>query len=86
MYPPFIPVPFNHCTDLAPCLSDYGPLQVLTHRQLLREIWGIEDPHDNQYLRVYVRQLRKKIEPDPSRPTYILTEPGVGYRLNAALD
>lgn len=60
--------------------------KVLTHRQLLKEIWGIEDPHDNQYLRVYVRQLRKKIEPDPSRPHYILTEPGVGYRLSTSQD
>ncbi|MFH1150378.1 MAG: response regulator transcription factor [Actinomycetota bacterium] len=60
--------------------------KVLTHRQLLREIWGIEDPHDNQYLRVYIRQIRKKVEPDPSRPIYILTEPGVGYRLAAMMD
>lgn len=57
--------------------------KVLTHRQLLKEIWGIDDPRDNQYLRVYIRQLRKKIEPDPSRPGYILTEPGVGYRFSA---
>lgn len=60
--------------------------RVLTHKQLLREIWGIENPRDNQYLRVYIRQLRKKLEPDASRPTYILTEPGVGYRLVAMLD
>ncbi|ACL55804.1 response regulator [Methylobacterium nodulans] len=55
--------------------------KVLTHAFLLREIWGaVADP---QYLRVYVRQLRQKIEPDPERPRYILTETGVGYRLRA---
>jgi two-component system, OmpR family, KDP operon response regulator KdpE len=53
--------------------------KVLTHKFLLTEIW---DPTtDAQYLRVYVRQLRNKIEPDPARPQYILTETGVGYRL-----
>lgn len=55
--------------------------KVLTHKQVLREIWDIEDPKNNQYLRVYIRQLRRKIESDPSRPRYIITEPGVGYRL-----
>jgi two-component system KDP operon response regulator KdpE len=53
--------------------------KVLTHRHLMKEIWGGET--DPQYLRVYVRQLRQKIEPDPERPTHILTETGVGYRL-----
>jgi two-component system KDP operon response regulator KdpE len=56
--------------------------KVLTHKFLLNELWSI--PIDPQYLRVYVRQLRHKIEPDPSRPQYILTETGVGYRLKAA--
>ncbi|GJD53242.1 Transcriptional regulatory protein KdpE [Methylobacterium crusticola] len=55
--------------------------KVLTHAHLLREIWG--PSADTQYLRVYVRQLRQKIEPDPERPRYILTETGVGYRLRA---
>lgn len=55
--------------------------KVLTHTQLLRAVWG--DANDTQYLRVYVRQLRQKIEPDPQRPHYILTETGVGYRLRA---
>ena len=55
--------------------------KVLTHRFLLNELWST--PIDAQYLRVYVRQLRNKIEPDPARPQYILTETGVGYRLRA---
>lgn len=55
--------------------------KVLTHQHLLRKIWG--NTADPQYLRVYVRQLRQKIEPDPQRPYYILTETGVGYRLRA---
>jgi two-component system KDP operon response regulator KdpE len=53
----------------------------LTHRFLLTELWST--PMDAQYLRVYVRQLRNKIEPNPGRPQYILTETGVGYRLKA---
>jgi len=56
--------------------------KVLTHRHLMKEVWGGET--DVQYLRVYIRQLRQKIEADPERPTHILTEPGVGYRLTAA--
>ena len=55
--------------------------KVLTHRFLLKELWAT--PIDAQYLRVYVRQLRNKIEPDPARPQYILTETGIGYRLKA---
>jgi len=55
--------------------------KVLTHRFLLNELWAT--PIDAQYLRVYVRQLRHKIEPDPARPQYILTETGIGYRLRA---
>jgi two-component system, OmpR family, KDP operon response regulator KdpE len=55
--------------------------KVLTHRHLLREVWKDESGGDVQYLRVYVRQLRQKIEADPERPAHILTEPGVGYRL-----
>lgn len=57
--------------------------KVLTHGQLLREVWGIHSGGDPQYLRVYIRQLRLKLEADPERPRYILTEPGVGYRLQA---
>ena len=55
--------------------------KVLTHKFLLRELW--DDLTDAQYLRVYVRQIRQKIEPDPERPQYILTETGIGYRLRA---
>jgi two-component system KDP operon response regulator KdpE len=55
--------------------------KVLTHRYLLNELW--EPTTDPQYLRVYVRQLRQKIEGDPERPQYLLTETGVGYRLRA---
>jgi two-component system KDP operon response regulator KdpE len=54
--------------------------KVLTHRHLLREVWR-QETADPQYLRVYVRQLRQKLEAEPERPRLILTEPGVGYRL-----
>jgi two-component system KDP operon response regulator KdpE len=56
--------------------------KVITHRHLLRVAWGTETGIDVQYLRVYIRQLRQKIEPAPAQPRYILTEPGVGYRLS----
>ncbi len=55
--------------------------KVLTHKFLLNQLWAV--PIDAQYLRVYVRQLRNKIEPDPARPQYVLTETGIGYRLKA---
>ncbi len=55
--------------------------KVLTHRHLLRAVWGSELEADVQYLRVYIRQLRAKLEADPERPALIVTEPGVGYRL-----
>ncbi len=54
---------------------------VLTHQQILREIWGTSSGDEMQYLRVYVSQLRHKIEPDPSLPQLLITESGVGYRL-----
>jgi len=57
--------------------------KVLTHRQLLRDIWGPAHVEDSDYLRSYVRMLRSKIEDDPTQPKLVLTEPGVGYRLNA---
>jgi two-component system KDP operon response regulator KdpE len=56
--------------------------KVLTHRMILKEIWGGES--DVQYLRIYVRTLRQKLEADPEQPSLILTEQGVGYRLRAA--
>jgi len=55
--------------------------KLLTHQALLREVWGLAYQRESSYLHVYVSQLRRKIEPDPARPRYILTEPGAGYRL-----
>jgi two-component system KDP operon response regulator KdpE len=55
--------------------------KVLTHRHLLREVWGPSHVEQTQYLRVYMGQLRHKIEQEPARPRYLRTEPGVGYRL-----
>ncbi len=57
--------------------------KVLTHRQILREVWGREYESETHYLRVYFAQLRQKLEADPTRPTIILTEPGIGYRLRS---
>jgi two-component system KDP operon response regulator KdpE len=55
--------------------------RVLTHRYLLKEVWGPGSGDETHYLRVYMNQLRQKLEADAARPQYILTEPGVGYRL-----
>jgi two-component system KDP operon response regulator KdpE len=55
--------------------------KLLTHRAILREVWGRAYADESHYLHVYVSQLRRKLEPDPARPRYILTEPGAGYRL-----
>jgi two-component system KDP operon response regulator KdpE len=61
--------------------------KLLTHRMLLREVWGPAYGTESHYLHVYVSQLRRKIETDPTRPRYLLTEPGAGYRLvNPAAD
>jgi two-component system KDP operon response regulator KdpE len=57
--------------------------KVLTHTHILKDIWGPDCVFENHYLRVYMSQLRRKIEPDPARPRYLLTEPGIGYRLAA---
>jgi len=54
--------------------------RVITHRELLRKIWGPEYGDEREYLRVFVSQIRKKVEADPAHPTYILTEPRIGYR------
>lgn len=54
--------------------------KVVTHRQVLVEVWGPEYAHETQYVHVFVNRLRHKIEDDPARPRYIVTEPGVGYR------
>jgi two-component system KDP operon response regulator KdpE len=63
--------------------------KLLTHSTILREVWGPAYQRESSYIHVYVSQLRRKLEPDPARPRYILTEPGVGYRLvnpDASLD
>ena len=54
--------------------------KLITHRMLLRAVWGAEYEDARQYLHVFVAQLRRKLEPDPSHPRYLLTDPGVGYR------
>ena len=58
--------------------------RVLTHEQLLREVWGPGYTEQHHYVRVYMAQLRQKLERDPSRPRWLVTEPGVGYRLREA--
>jgi two-component system KDP operon response regulator KdpE len=58
-----------------------NPGKLLTHRAILQEVWGPAYGAESNYLHVYVSQLRRKLEPDPSRPQYIVTEPGAGYRL-----
>lgn len=65
-------------------VNDAG--RVLTHHQLLRAVWGVGYDDEMHMLRVNISNLRKKIEPDPARPRYIVTEPGVGYRLRLAED
>jgi two-component system KDP operon response regulator KdpE len=69
--------------------TEYGLLRVLvthhgkvlTHHYLLREVWGVEYGEEIHMLHVNISNLRRKIEPDPARPQFIITEPGVGYRL-----
>jgi two-component system, OmpR family, KDP operon response regulator KdpE len=56
--------------------------RVMTHRQLLREVWGPAHSEDNHYVRIYMAQLRHKLEQDPAQPRFLLTEAGVGYRLS----
>jgi two-component system KDP operon response regulator KdpE len=67
---------------LLACLAKHLGM-VVTHRQLLQEVWGPTHAEDTHYLRVYMKQLRDKLEPDPVRPRYLLTETGLGYRLLA---
>src|ERR1044071_4132577 len=66
---------------LAYLAANHG--RVLTHQSILTNVWGEADADHTEYLRVYMRQLRKKLEIDPERPQYILTEPGIGYRFIA---
>jgi two-component system KDP operon response regulator KdpE len=60
------------------------PGRLVTQRQLLQEVWGPQFTQESHYLRVHIAHIRAKIEPDPSKPHYLLTEPGVGYRLRDA--
>jgi two-component system, OmpR family, KDP operon response regulator KdpE len=60
--------------------------KVLTHRQILKEVWGPGSVNETHYLRVFMAQLRRKVEPDPARPRLLLTEPGVGYRMREPAD
>jgi two-component system KDP operon response regulator KdpE len=69
----------NEYDLLALLMRNEGKL--LTHRAILRDVWGPGYGGESHYLHVYVSQLRRKIEPDPTRPRYLLTEPGAGYRL-----
>ncbi len=66
---------------LAYLAANHG--RVLTHQSILTHVWGPADANHTEYLRVYMRQLRKKLETDPERPQHILTEPGIGYRFIA---
>jgi two-component system, OmpR family, KDP operon response regulator KdpE len=59
--------------------------KVLTHRNLLAAVWGDEFTQQPEYLRVFLGNMRKKIEINPSKPLYIITEPWVGYRFNASV-
>jgi two-component system KDP operon response regulator KdpE len=69
--------------DLLKLLVTHGG-KVLTHRHILQQVWGHGYEQETHLLRVNISNLRRKIEPDPTRPIYILTEPGVGYRLRGA--
>jgi two-component system, OmpR family, KDP operon response regulator KdpE len=71
----------NEYKLLAYLAANHG--RVLTHQSILINVWGPADADHTEYLRVYMRQLRKKLEADPERPQYILTEPGIGYRFIA---
>ena len=70
------PIEFRLLTTLAKHLG-----LVVTHRQLLAEVWGPTHERDTHYLRIYMKQLREKFEVDPVRPRHLLTETGIGYRL-----
>jgi two-component system KDP operon response regulator KdpE len=61
-----------------------NPGKLVTHRELLQEVWGPQYERETNYLRLYMTQIRRKLEPDPSRPRYFLTEPGMGHRFQPA--
>ena len=75
----YVTKPFG-VSELLACLAKHLGM-VVTHRQLLTEVWGPTHAADTHYLRVYMKQLREKLEPDAVQPKYLLTETGVGYRL-----
>jgi two-component system KDP operon response regulator KdpE len=66
------------------CLA-HRPDQLVLHRELLRDVWGPQYGDEGNYLRVFIAQIRKKLEPTPERPRYFITEPGIGYRLEHTL-
>ncbi len=72
------PIEFDLLSQLA-----QHPGRLVTHRQLLQEVWGPGYEDETHYLRVHFAHIRAKLEPDPSHPTYVITEPGIGYRLRA---
>src|SRR5436190_9920185 len=72
------PIEFDLLSQLA-----QHPGRLVTHRQLLQEVWGPGYEDETHYLRVHFAHVRGKLEPDPSNPTYVITEPGIGYRLRA---
>jgi two-component system KDP operon response regulator KdpE len=61
------------------CQLTRNPGKVLTHRELLQRVWGPEYSAENTYLRTFIRHLRRKLEPDSTKPRFLLNEPGVGY-------
>jgi len=69
------------CKLLASLVRKAGNVQ--THQKLLEEVWGPGHAHQMQYLRVYMTQLRHKLERNPARPRFLVTEPGIGYRLKS---
>jgi two-component system KDP operon response regulator KdpE len=71
--------------DLLRVLARY-PGRLVTQRQLLQEVWGPQYVDESHYLRVHIAHIRAKLEPDSSRPRYLITEPGVGYRLRDSAD
>ncbi len=66
--------------ELLRCLASNAG-KVLTHRELLQDVWGPEYGGETEYLRTFIKQLRRKLEPSPSRPKHIVIQPGIGYRL-----
>ena len=72
------PIEFDLLSQLA-----RHPGRLVTHRQLLHEVWGPGYEDETHYLRVHFAHVRSKLEPDPSNPRYVITEPGIGYRLRA---